>query len=61
MMTETNKDQIAYWNGDVAGRWLFNPNKRLDRCGVVRPAWAAGPVRVRRATGRIFNPTDGQV
>jgi SAM-dependent methyltransferase len=22
MMTETNNDQIAYWNGDMAGRWL---------------------------------------
>ena len=21
-MTETNNDQIAYWNGDMAGRWL---------------------------------------
>ena len=31
MMTETNKDQIAYWNGDVAERWLVNPNKRHRR------------------------------
>jgi SAM-dependent methyltransferase len=22
MTAETNKDQIAYWNGDMAGRWL---------------------------------------